>query len=254
MRIKYLINKDPRVKDFNILIKNNFPNLLTEKKPELYLVAGGDGAMLHAIHKTIDKGIPYLGKAMGTFNFLMNSFDDDIQTINKILNDEIKIDTLSSHAIQVYLNKNKLGEAVNDVILGDKITSYFTFNISSENNDFENFEVKGSGLCISTTIGSTAFNYNNGGRILPLDSDLLSITGVVCNRYLNDIVPFQKIYIKANGAKIYLSNIYAKTLNEGDTLVLKRGHEIKIGFLNKNDFLKRRIDLSHRYRRNGCGT
>ena len=254
MRIKYLINKDSRVKDFNILIKNNFPNLLTEKKPELYLVAGGDGAMLHAIHKTIDKGIPYLGKAMGTFNFLMNQFDDDIQTINKILNDEIKIDTLSSHAIQVYLNRKKLGEAVNDVILGDKITSYFTFNISSENNDFENFEVKGSGLCISTTIGSTAFNYNNGGRILPLDSDLLSITGVVCNRYLNDIVPFQKIYIKANGAKIFLSNIYAKTLNEGDTLVLKRGHEIKIGFLNKNDFLKRRIDLSHRYRRNGCGT
>lgn len=254
MRIKYIINKDSRVKNFNILIKNNFPNLLTEKKPDLYLVAGGDGAMLHAIHKTIDKGIPYLGKAMGTFNFLMNSFDDDIQTINKILNDEIKIDTLSSHAIQVYLNKNKLGEAVNDVILGDKITSYFTFNISSENNDFENFEVKGSGLCISSTIGSTAFNYNNGGRILPLDSNLLSITGVVCNRYLNDIVPFQKIYIKANGAKIYLSNIYAKTLNEGDTLDLKRGHEIKIGFLNKNDFLKRRIDLSHRYRRNGCGT
>ena len=109
MRIKYLINKDSRVKDFNILIKNNFPNLLTEKKPDLYLVAGGDGAMLHAIHKTIGKGIPYLGKAMGTFNFLMNQFDDDIQTINKILNDEIKIDTLSSHAIQVYLNRKKLG-------------------------------------------------------------------------------------------------------------------------------------------------
>ncbi|HOK59785.1 MAG TPA: NAD(+)/NADH kinase, partial [Candidatus Dojkabacteria bacterium] len=145
MRIKYLINKDSRVKDFNILIKNNFPNLLTEKKPELYLVAGGDGAMLHAIHKTIGKGIPYLGKAMGTFNFLMNQFDDDIQTINKILNDEIKIDTLSSHAIQVYLNRKKLGEAVNDVILGDKITSYFTFNISTEQKDFDNFEIKGGG-------------------------------------------------------------------------------------------------------------
>jgi len=249
MRIKYLINKDPRVKDFNILIKNNFPNLLTEKKPDLYLVAGGDGAMLHAIHKTIDKGIPYLGKAMGTFNFLMNQFDDDIQTINKILNDDIKIETLSSHAIQVYLNRKKLGEAVNDVILGDKITSYFTFNISTEQKDFDNFEIKGGGICISTTIGSTAFNYNNGGRILPLDSDLLSVTGVVCNRYLNDIIPFQKIHIKANGTKIYLSNIQTGVLNEGDTLLLKKGSEIKIGFLNKNEFLKRRIDLSHRFRK-----
>jgi len=132
MRIKYILSKDPRVKEFNKIIKENFPQLLVEKKPQLYLVAGGDGAMLHAIHKTINKGIPYLGKAMGTFNFLMNSFDDDIQTINKILNDDIEIDTLSSHSIQVYLNRKKLGEAVNDVILGDKITNYFTFNISTE--------------------------------------------------------------------------------------------------------------------------
>ena len=54
MRIKYILSKDPRVKEFNKIIKENFPQLLVEKKPQLYLVAGGDGAMLHAIHKTIN--------------------------------------------------------------------------------------------------------------------------------------------------------------------------------------------------------
>jgi NAD+ kinase len=249
MRIKYIINKDPRVKDFNNLIKNNFPQLLTEKRPQLYLVAGGDGAMLHAINKTIDKHIPYLGKALGTFNFLMNNIVDDKSTISTLLNDSVKISTFSTNAIKAYLNGKKIGEAVNDVILGNKLYDYFTYNIATKGKDLDNFEVKGSGLCISTAIGSTAFNYNNGGRILPLDSNFLSITGVVCNRYLNDILPFEDIHIKSNGARVYLTSSNSFKLNQEDTLLLKKGTEIEIAFLNKDDFLKRRIDISHRFRK-----
>ncbi len=249
MRIKYLVNKDPRVDDFNNLIKDNFPTFLDEKWPDIFLVAGGDGAMLHAIHDNIDSHIPYLGKALGTFNFLMNYIDDDMSFLNGLLNDEIHIDTFKTNTIRAYLNGKKIGEAVNDVIIGDSIYDYFSFKISTQNNDLENFEVKGCGICISTSIGSTAFNYNNGGRILPLDSDLLSITGIVCNRYLNDIVPFNKICIKSNGPKIYLTNDNPITLKKGDYLILKKGSEIKIGFLNKSDFLQRRIEISHRFRK-----
>lgn len=249
MRIKYLLNKDKRVSDFNSLIRNRFPTLLTEPKPELYLVAGGDGAMLGAIHDTIDSGIPYFGKAMGTFNFLLNSFDNDEKIINGLLKDEIKVDTFKSNAIEARLDNVKLGEAANDVILGDKITGYHTFNISTENGDFKDFEMKGSGICISTAIGSTAFNFNNNGRILPLDSDLLSITGIVCNRFLNDIIPFQEIHIKSNGAKIYLTNVESEMLDEGSKLILKKGSQIEIAFLNRKEFLERRIDIAHRFRK-----
>ncbi len=109
--------------------------------------------------------------------------------------------------------------------------------------------MKGSGICISTAIGSTAFNFNNNGRILPLDSNLLSITGIVCNRFLNDIIPFQEIHIKSNGAKIYLTNVESKVLEEGDELILKKGSQIEIGFLNRKEFLERRIEIAHRYRK-----
>ncbi len=249
MRIKYLINNDPRVEEFNSLVKSKFPQLLTEKAPEIYLVAGGDGAMLHFIHETIDTGIPYIGKAMGTFNFLMNRITDDEKTINDLLEDKIDLEIFNSYAIEASLDGEKLGEAVNDVILGDKLTGYHTFKISTENGDFEEFEIKGSGICISTPIGSTAFNFNNNGRILPLDSCLLSMTGVVCNRYLNDIFPFQEINIEANGAKIYLTNVESKILSEGSKLTLKKGSKIGITFIDKEDFLKRRRDIAHRYRK-----
>lgn len=249
MKIKYIISKDKRVKEFNKFIKDTFPFLITENNPELFLIAGGDGAMLHAIHDTIDRGIPYLGKAMGTFNFLMNRFEDDEKVIRDLIDGKQNIDYFKSNAIVAYLNGKKLGEAVNDVILGDRLTGYHSFNISTELGDLSNFDIHGSGICISTAIGSTAFNYNNNGRILPLDSDLLSITGVVCDRYLNDIVPFKDVTIKSNGARIYLTNVESKILKEGSELLLKKGSQIKIGFLNREEFLKRRIEIAHRYRK-----
>ena len=254
MKIKYIYNKDKRTEKFFKLIKNKFPEILDEKNPDIYLVSGGDGAMLHAIHESIEGNIPYFGKALGTFNFLMNKIEDDENVIRGILDDSIKLEYYTSNAIAVYLDKVKIGEAVNEIVLGESIMGYSTFNITTEHGDFKDFEVKGSGICISTSIGSTAFNFNNGGRILPLDSDLLSITGIVCNRYLNDIIKCQEVALHSNGAKIFLSNIDSGVLNKGQKLILKKGKSIKIGFLDKNSFLQRRIEIANRYRSNGCGT
>lgn len=249
MRIKYIESKDKRVKDFNLLIKRNFPHFLDEKKPDLILVAGGDGAMLHAIYDTIDLGVPYFGKALGSLNFLMNKFEDDILVLQSLIDDKLEVFTIKSNAIATYVDNKKIGESANEVLVGDKIMAYHRFTISTEDGNFKDFEIFGSGICISTAIGSTAFNYNNGGRILPLDSNLLSLTGVVCNKFLNDIIPFEKIKIQSNGARIYLTNIKSVKLEEGSTLTLKKGKEIRFTFIDKTNFLGRRIELGHRYRK-----
>ena len=249
MRIKYIESKDKRVKDFNLLIKRNFSHFLDEENPDLILVAGGDGAMLHAIYDTIDLGVPYFGKALGTLNFLMNKFEDDISILQSLIDDKLKVFTIESNAIAAYVDNKKIGEAVNEVLVGDKIMTYHRFTISTEDGNFKNFEIFGSGICISTAIGSTAFNYNNGGRILPLDSNFLSVTGVVCNKFLNDIIPFEEIKIQSSGARIYLTNVRSTKLEEGSTLTLKKGKDIRFAFIDKANFLERRIELGHRYRK-----
>ena len=250
MKIKYLCNnEDTRIKSFTEFISRNFPETLTEEHPDLFLVAGGDGAMLHAIQENISSNIPFLGKALGTFNFLMNNFANDLEVMNSLLNDTLPLEKFSSFTIEAALDGIKIGDAVNEVILGDNLTNYYIFNISTEDENLINFETKGSGICISTPVGSTAFNFNNGGRILPLDSCLLSITGIVCDRYLNDIIPCQEIKIKANNAKIFLSNVETGVLKEGSELTLKKGASVELAFLDKKEFLRRRISLSHRYRR-----
>jgi NAD kinase len=250
MRIKYLYNeKDLRVTTFTHFIQQNYPTFLTQQDPQLYLIAGGDGAMLHAINKTLKNGIPYIGKGMGTLNFLMNEFIDDKKIIDGLINDTIKYDVLNTYGINASLNGVEIGEAVNDIVIGEMITDYFKFNISTKQEDLTNFEVKGSGLCISTSIGSTALNFNNGGRIVPLDSKLLSITGIACNRYLNDILSIQDILITSNGPTIYLDNVKTVTMKEGDVLKLSKGSTFKLAFLNKKEFLKKRIEFSHRFRK-----
>jgi len=55
--------------------------------------------------------------------------------------------------------------------------------------------------------------------------------------------------IKSDGSKIYLSNIETKTLNSGSELILKKGSMVKLAFLNKKEFLKKRIEFAHRYRK-----
>ncbi|MBN1618158.1 NAD(+)/NADH kinase [Candidatus Dojkabacteria bacterium] len=259
MKIKYILSDDKRVQEYNEIIRKNFPEFIEETCPDLLYIAGGDGAMLHAIKDTISYGVPYFGKGLGTFNFLLNEFEDDLSLLRSISNDEFKLKYYKTYAIKVELNNKSIGEAFNDVILGDKLLNYFHFSIDSESKDFENLEFSGCGVCISTAIGSTAFNFNNNGHILPLDSNLLSITGIVTNKYLNDITHFQRIDLKCFGAKlrdgskkaanIYLSGIKSGEISEGDILTLRKGSQVKIAFLSKEKFVQKRIELAHRYRK-----
>ena len=248
MRIKYIISADSRVRNFNNYIKSKFPKFLKEENPDLILVAGGDGALHHAVQKYYYFNVPFLGKACGTFNFLMNEFDEKDGVLDRLAKNEIPLSTYSFHNIAVSLNGQEIGEAVNDVVIGDSIMDYFKFNLTTEDKSLENFEVKGTGICISTVIGSTAFNFNNNGNVLPLESNLWSLTGIVCNRHLNDLMKPQRIEIRSNGGKVFLSGIEKTELAKNDFLTLKEGSTVQLAFLNKKKFLSRRIELANRCR------
>ncbi len=261
MRIKYLINENSRFESFNLFIKEKFPKLIEEENPELILVAGGDGSLLHGIQKCQQMNVPFLGKAMGTVNFLMNKLQDDEKVINKLLNDEIKLNFIETKSISVYTICDEesvyLGEAVNDVIIGNSIMGYHEFNISSTDQTFDSFKVRGTGLCISSPLGSTAYNFNNNGHILPLNADIWSVSGIVCNRYINDIVNQQQIEIESSCKEIFIDNIrkVSSCLSDDEEsddkvkLQLSIGKPIKIAFLNKASFMRRRVEQANRLRR-----
>lgn len=244
-KIQYRKSPDRRAIDFNKFIEDIFPHFLAEQNPDIVLVAGGDGSLHHATKHNVNFNGIYFGKGLGTLNFLMNSFDDDIEVLRNIENEILKLDIIETLTLDVYINDAYVCNSANDVVLGESINSYLSFEISTEDKMFNNFKLKGTGICISTPLGSTAFNYNNGGSILDLDGNEISITGAVCNKHLNDVIKSQKIYIKSK-SQLYIDGVHMYSLKENDELVLITSKKIKIGFINQEDFHKRRFELSHR--------
>jgi NAD kinase len=261
MKILYFQNKDERSKDVDNIIEKDFPHILREKNPDLIFVSGGDGAMLHAIQSFGHLRVPFFGYANGTLNFLMNSIpmNNLKKTIKDLEKDKIELQEIITSKIDVQLlSKNKgkeyLGFAVNEVVIGSTIMGYHSFTLNSEDNIFTDFKINGSGLCISTDLGSTGYNFNLGGPVLPLGSNLWSISGIVCNRHLEDIIKINKLRVicecQRTNPTIFLDGIDKNiTLEKGDEIILKKGSNTKILFQSKDDFLKKRLEIISRYRK-----
>ncbi|PIY17919.1 hypothetical protein CO112_04150 [Candidatus Dojkabacteria bacterium CG_4_9_14_3_um_filter_150_Dojkabacteria_WS6_41_13] len=249
MKIYYEPSPDPRVSDFNNLIADRFPEFLKEEKPEVILVAGGDGAMHHATKKFPHYEGIYLGKGLGTLNFLMNEIADDIGTLEKLQRDRLELTIISTATIAVSINGSAVGYAANDIVFGDSINGYHTFALSTSDGSFDKFTLKGTGMCIATPLGSTAYNFNNGGVILPLESNLWSMTGIVCNKYINDIITAQETKIWVSDGTLFLDGIETKQLASTDEVLLGIGNPVKIGFLDPHRFMKRRIEMANRMRK-----
>ena len=265
MKIKYRISKDKRCKEINDLIQKEFPQMLKEKNPDLILVSGGDGAILHAIQEYNHFKVPFFGYGTGTLNFLMNELDLNklkklLEKLEKNESDSINLKTLETTKISVKVQKAKntkimkVGQAVNEVVLGSKLMGYHSFLINSQDGSFNNFEIKGSGICISTDLGSTGYNFNLGGAVLPLGSNMWSLIGIVCNRYLEDILPTNKITVentsKRPGLSVYLDGVkQVFPISYGDKIIIQKGDTVILAFYNQKKFFEKRLDISSRYRK-----
>ena len=249
MKVKYILSKDRRVQEFNTLVKKNFPEFIEEKSPEIILVAGGDGAMLHAIQQWQNKEIPFIGKALGTVNFMMNKVDNDVDFLNSLKYGTAKLKYHKTNSIRVEVNGKYITEAVNEILIGGDVNSYNSFSLNTQDGSLENMDIKGTGICISTPLGSTAYNFNNQGAVLPLETNIWSITGIVSNKYINDIISAQVIDIKAPKSTLYADGIRVKRLNSTDIVQIRKGKLVKLGFIDKNSLFRKRIEVASRLRR-----
>lgn len=256
MRIKAIVNRnDPRQNNYIQYLERMFPQLMDEKDPELYYVIGGDGAMLHA-HSKYDSGHPYFGKGLGTLNFIMNNFEEDTHIIENMLDGYLTPEILKLIRLEVTIETKGMKivkHAINDIIIGNSMVDWHEFNITSERKTFDHLSLKGMGLCISTPLGSTAFNLNNNGNVLPLDSDLLSITGIVCDHNISEILTSQRVEITINSLRakptIFIDGgTNAITLDKGDKIKISPIQPpFRLAFLDRTVFFsKRRVLIQNK--------
>lgn len=143
---------------------------------DVIVALGGDGFMLHTLHKTMNTGKLVYGMNRGSVGFLMNRYstEDLHRRIERAVENafhplemrttDVNGNVFTALAInEVYLFRQSYQAAKLKVIIDGKTRLE---------------ELTCDGLLLATPAGSTAYNLSAHGPILPLEAPLLALTPV----------------------------------------------------------------------------
>lgn len=149
-----------------------------EDEADVAVVVGGDGFMLHTLHRLLGDGrdLPLYGLNRGTVGFLMNAFrvdglDDRVaEAVATVLRPlEMTAVTMDGeHVVELAINEVALVRA-----------SAQTAKIRISLDDAVGLDqLVGDGVLVATAAGSTAYNRSAGGPIVPVAARLLTLTPI----------------------------------------------------------------------------
>lgn len=152
------------------------------EQAETLVVVGGDGYMLHTIHRGLADGDPVAlyGVNRGTVGFLMNDYDPE-----GLPERLVEASPTVIHPIELIATdgqgQRRTELAVNEVSLLRSSPQSAVLRLSVD-GDVVLQELVGDGVIVATSAGSTAYNRSAGGPIVPLDAELLAVTPIAAFR------------------------------------------------------------------------
>ena len=146
------------------------------EKADVIVVLGGDGTMLRALHKFINRKSPIYGMNLGTLGFLLNTYSPDdlqerIKKAQKFIVHPLIMEALDSKG------KVHAEVAFNEISLLRETHRSAKIKILV-NDEIRLPELVCDGIMLSTPVGSTAYNISAGGPILPLDANVNALTPI----------------------------------------------------------------------------
>ena len=182
-----------------ILADSELQDIDNEAGFELIISVGGDGTALKAMSLGWKLSVPVLNLGSGTVGYLVNSFDSI--DFDSIINENFENFKNRTPIIQ---NNDESQPAFNEiVIIKNAPTRMLDMQIETYK---QKVKLRSDGLIISSSLGSTAYNYSAGGPIVQTSINSLIIT---------PISPFTKF---------------------PRSIVLDHKSEIKITILKKQDY------------------
>ncbi len=180
-KISFLVPKcDTKASNNQIQKLKNIYGNFELNECDVIVALGGDGFMLEALHtaKTFSK--PVYGMNRGTIGFLMNKFSSQnlLERINEA--EETIIHPLQMRAEKVDGSVEE-ALAINEVSLLRSGPQAAKLRISIDGK-LRLDELICDGALVSTSAGSTAYNYSAHGPILPINSDILALTAMSAYR------------------------------------------------------------------------
>ena len=150
----------------------------SEEQAETLVALGGDGFMLHTLHRMLEEGCmkPVFGMNRGTVGFLMNDWRIDALPERIAGAKPIRVAPLEMRATTVG-GETFTYAAINEVSLLRETRQTAKIEISV-NGRVALPELACDGVLVATPAGSTAYNLSARGPILPLQAKMLALTPI----------------------------------------------------------------------------
>lgn len=149
---------------------------LKPEKADLVIALGGDGFMLHTMHRLIGHDVPIFGMNRGSVGFLMNKYSK-LKLEERLKNTRTAI----LHPLEMRAIKSDGTEvvelAINEVsLLREKAQAAHIRVIVNDQVQLEKMVC--DGVMVSTPAGSTAYNLSANGPVIPLNTNILALTPI----------------------------------------------------------------------------
>lgn len=238
-------NKDAISTKDKIIEKYKFVDITNNHKNidniDAVVAVGGDGLILHLLHEYENYDIPIYGINCGTVGFLMNKIEDDENLIHTIeAAKESILKPLRMEVIDINDNFHSF-LAINEVSLLRQSSQASKIRISI--NDKERIKcLVADGVLLSTSAGSTAYNFSAGGPIIPFGAKILALTPISSFRPRN----FNGALLPSNSiVKFEILSYKERPVSAtADFTEIKNIKMVKI-FEDKNKFFKILFDPNH---------
>ncbi len=151
--------------------------------PKTVIVVGGDGTFIYAVHKFIDQlqDVRFFGLHRGTLGFYSDYRDCELDDfLDVLIQDNGKEDVLSVLRAEV---DGKRYYGLNEIRI-ENVARTQVLNVMINDVELETF--RGTGMCVCTQLGSTAYNRSLGGAIIQEGLDLIEmaeISGIHHSKY-----------------------------------------------------------------------
>lgn len=234
MKFAFVAKKDQEAATIKNYLINNLQGVLDEANPDFVFTIGGDGTVLDAVRKYLDKldKIVFVTIHTGKLGFYTEFLPNEIENIKEILKD---YQAREYHLIKCQSAEN-INYALNEITITDQ---HRLFSGTIFIDDKHLMKVRGNGLCVSTPTGSTAYNKSLGGAILMPHLEAFQLTVIAPFESLNYKMISPLLLNKEQTITIKPKNKYIDITADRNWISMEDVEEIKITFAEKKvKFLK----------------
>ena len=174
-KIAFVASKGDLAAEAKKRLEARYPSVPT-KEADLVVALGGDGFMLQALHRNMQRNVPIYGMNQGTVGFLMNAYSED-NLIERLQKSEASV----LHPLRMHstteAGTEQVALAINEVSLLRQTRQAAKIRITIDGK-VRVPELTCDGVLMATPAGSTAYNLSAYGPILPLNAGVLALTPI----------------------------------------------------------------------------